>query len=112
PLPELTALALSAPPMLGAEYLSVDALASAWSALEARVQRELRAFSGPAQEYLQAKSPLWNAVGRVHLHLAENKRDERAPFAFLATYATRLSRQARVQHAPLGRAVQEYAGAA
>jgi non-specific serine/threonine protein kinase len=112
PLEELGARVAAAPPMLGAEYLSVDVLAAAWAALEAEVQRELAAFEGPAQQYLQAKSPLWNAVGRVHFHLAENKKSEDAPFAFLATYATRLSERARVQHAQLGRAVEEHASKA
>jgi non-specific serine/threonine protein kinase len=111
PAGELAAMVLAAPPMLGAEYLSVAALTGAWAAILAEVRRELGAFAGPATEYLQAKSPLWNAVGRVHFHLAENKRDASAPFAFLATYATSLSRQERVQHAPLGRAVESSAGA-
>ena len=46
-------------------------------------------------------------------HLAENKRDPQHPFAFMATYAHRLSVQTRggVQHLPLSRALQEYAGA-
>ncbi len=109
---ELVALVASAPPMLGAEYLSVEALAAAWAALEAEVQREIDAFEGPVARYLHEKSPLWNAVGRIHLHLAENKRNEQAPFAFMATYATSLSRQARVQHAPLGRALSQSADAA
>jgi superfamily II DNA or RNA helicase len=112
PEDELARLIDSAPPMLGAEYLSIDALSEAWSALGAEIERELAASSGTAEAWLKAKSPLWNAVGRVHFHLAENKRDERAPFAFLATYATRISKQARVQHAPLGRAIEEQAGAA
>ena len=110
PAEEIEALVASAPPMLGAEYLSVEVLLAAWAALEAEVQRRLDASSGSVQEWLAAESPVWNAVGRVHFHLAENKRDERAPFAFLATYATRLSREARVQHAPLGRALEQYAG--
>ena len=33
-----------------------------------------------------------------------------APFAFLATYTARLSRQGALQHVPLGRAVEESAG--
>ena len=111
PTPELAALAASAPPMTGAEYLSVEVLASTWAAIVAEIQREIAGFEGSAQEYLTAKSPLWNLVGRVHFHLAENKRDPRAPFAFMASYAVRLSKQARVQHAPLGRAIEEYAGA-
>ena len=35
-----------------------------------------------------------------------------APFAFLATYTTRLSAHAKAQHLPLGQALREYAGAA
>ena len=34
------------------------------------------------------------------------------PFAFMATYTTRLSAQARAQHVPLGQALREYSGAA
>lgn len=110
PLEELEALAASAPPMLGGEYLSVGALAGAWSRIEAEVKGEIAAFSGPLQGYLQGKSAVWNVVGRVCFHLAENRGDERKPFAFMATYATRLSKEARVQHAPLGRAIEELAG--
>jgi non-specific serine/threonine protein kinase len=47
----------------------------------------------------------------VHFNLAENRKDEAAPFAFLATYTTRLSATAKAQHVPLGKALQEYAGA-
>jgi non-specific serine/threonine protein kinase len=111
PIDELEALAGGAPPMTGAEYLSAKVLTVAWGALLDAITRELVAFEGPAHDYLRAKSPLWNAVGRVHFHLVENKRDELRPFAFLATYATHLSKHARVQHAPLGRAIDEYAGA-
>ena len=50
-------------------------------------------------------------VGRVTFHLAENKRHPTHPFAFMASYASRISSQSRVQHLPLGRALQEYAGA-
>ena len=63
------------------------------------------------QEFLKARNPAWNLVGRVHFNLAENRKDEEAPFAFLATYTTRLSAQAKAQHLPLGKALQEYAGA-
>jgi non-specific serine/threonine protein kinase len=52
------------------------------------------------------------SVGRVHFNLAENREDENAPFAFLATYTTRLSAHAKVQHLPLGQALRKYAGAA
>ena len=51
-------------------------------------------------------------MGRVHFNLAENRKDPDAPFAFLATYTTRLSANAKAQHLPLGKALGEYAGAA
>ena len=47
----------------------------------------------------------------MHFNLAENRKDDEAPFAFLATYTTRLSAQAKPQHLPLGQALREYAGA-
>ena len=49
-------------------------------------------------------NPAWQTVGRVTFHLAENKRDPESPFAFLATYATRLSAQGKAQQLPLNRA--------
>jgi non-specific serine/threonine protein kinase len=47
----------------------------------------------------------------VTFHLAENKRDPDHPFAFLATYAERLSSKSQVQHLPLGAALRQYAAA-
>lgn len=64
------------------------------------------------QDFLKRRNPAWNLVGRVHFNLAENRKDEEAPFAFLATYTTRLSAHARAQHLPLSEALREYAGAA
>ena len=48
-------------------------------------------------------------LGRVTFHLAENKRDPDRPFAFLATYAHRMSAKSQVQHLPLGEALRQYA---
>jgi len=107
----LEAVVLSAPPIKGLEYLTATVLIQWWTELDEHVRSEIRSFPGSTQDYLRAKNPLWRLVGRVTFHLAENKRDESRPFAFLATYASRLSAQGRLQHQPLGRALQEYAGA-
>src|SRR5439155_3804404 len=72
---------------------------------------ELAQAGTPIQAFLNARHASWSLVGRVHFNLAENKKDQEAPFAFLATYTTRLSAEAKAQHLPLGRALQEYAGA-
>jgi non-specific serine/threonine protein kinase len=46
-------------------------------------------------------------VGRVFFHLVENK-DRNYPFAFLATYSTRLNPQGKSKHLPLKYALKEY----
>jgi non-specific serine/threonine protein kinase len=102
---------LQAPPILGGEYLCPDVLCGWWSELDALVHDEIEQHSGGVQAYLSERNPQWRLVGRVTLHLAENRRDPDHPFAFLATYIPKLSAQGRVQHEPLGKALQEYAGA-
>src|SRR5207237_4014487 len=81
-----------------------------WIELDAQVRTEIAAHPGGAADYLRDQNPLWRRVGRVTFHLAENKRDAAHPFAFMVTYASRLSAQGRVQHLPLSRALEEYAG--
>jgi non-specific serine/threonine protein kinase len=97
-----------APPMRGGEFLTTGLLERLWQEFGALVIRESAAagLSG----WLKSKNPLWQTVGRVTFHLAENKRDPNRPFAFLATYTHRLSEQGKPQHLPLTRALQEYAG--
>jgi superfamily II DNA or RNA helicase len=109
---ELEALAAAAPPMTGAEYVTTSVLEALWTEIAEAFRSELADSKTSVQEFLQRKNPAWHLVGRVHFNLAENRRDDDAPFAFLATYTTQLSKQARAQHLPLGRALSEYAGAA
>lgn len=111
PESELASLVDGAPPMAGGEYLRVEVLRALWIELDALAMRGVRACEGGAQAWLKAQNPAWHLVGRVTFHLAENKRDQARPFAFLATYTHRISDQAKPQYLPLGRALQEYAGA-
>ena len=108
---QLDEIAASAPPMTGAEYLTAAVLADLWRSMDAAFDDELAEARLPVQEFLKGRHPAWNLVGRVHFNLAENRKDEDFPFAFLATYTTHLSAVAKAQHLPLGRALQEYAGA-
>ena len=98
--------------MTGAEYATGGVLGSLWGEIESAFRAEWSASKVSIQDFLRSKNPAWNLVGRVHFNLAENRKDEEAPFAFLATYTPRLSVQARAQHLPLGEALREYAGAA
>jgi hypothetical protein len=111
PSDELAALAASAPPMKGGEYLTPSVLTGLCARVAAAVREDLSAWDGTVEAFLRQASPAWSVVGRVCFHLAENKNDPDAPFAFVATYTTRLSARAKAQHLPLAQALREYAGA-
>jgi superfamily II DNA or RNA helicase len=107
---ELEQMVFAVPPMTGAEYLTTTLLADLWHSIDAAFDAESAAAKLTVQEFLKGRHPAWNLVGRVHFNLAENRKDADAPFAFLATYTTRLSLEAKPQHLPLGKALQEYSG--
>jgi len=112
--PTSTALAdlvNAAPPMPGGEYLTAEVLSALWKQIDAAYRVERSHARQSLQEFLTERNPAWHLVGRVHFNLAENRTDEEAPFAFIATYTTRLSAQAKAQHLPLAEALREYAGA-
>ena len=110
PPEDLEALAAAAPVMPGAEYLTADVLLSLWAEMGAAFVVELAEARTTVQGFLKLLNPAWNVVGRVHFNLAENRKDEQAPFAFLATYTDRLSSHGKARHLPLGQALREYAG--
>lgn len=101
---------LNTPPMPGAEYLTIDGLRQLWQRLMDWVVVQAEAC-GSLGSFLETYAAQWTRVGRVTLHLAENKGDAEYPFAFMATYSAGLSRDGRVRRLPLGRALREYAGA-
>lgn len=107
----LDSLAGDAPPMAGAEYLSPEVLAALWRQLDAAARDALAASKLALPELLKRWHPAWHLVGRVHFNLAENRKDAEAPFAFLATYTTRLSAHGKAQHQPLAAALAEFSGA-
>ena len=108
----LQRLAAAAPPMAGGEYLSADVLGPLWQEVLGAWRAEIASASGTVQDWLAAKDSAWSVVGRVHLHLAENRRDPDRPFAFLATYTTGLAPNGKPQHRALGDAVREASSAA
>jgi superfamily II DNA or RNA helicase len=108
---ELNTMVAAVPPMTGAEYLTTEVLANLWRDMDQAFDAEWAQSTLTVLAFLRSRHPAWNLVGRVHFNLAENRKDEDAPFAFLATYTTRLSAEAKPQHLPLSKAMQEYAGA-
>ena len=107
PADERARLASAVPPMPGGEYVDADWIAARWTEMGRAFSEEMRAHRGGVAEWLHARHPSWHLVGRVCLHLAENRGDDEHPFAFLATYVVRAAAGGKVQHRPLARAVEE-----
>ncbi len=107
---EFASLLLSAPPMKGGEYLSVETLEDIWEALD-NWARETVAEDGGLNAFLETRAPKWRQVGRVCFHLAENKNDPARPFAFMATFTTGFGTAGRLKYLPLSKALDQYAGA-
>ena len=96
-----------APLMIGSEYLSVELLEDVWKKLNRAFTVAIKSYDGTVEAFIKSYSPNVHLVGRVFFHLVENKSDD-YPFAFMATYSTRLNRQGRSKHLPLKYALQEY----
>ncbi len=96
-----------APMMTGSEYLDPDVFEETWSGLNKAFCNEIKSYDGTVEEFVKSCSPDVHLVGRVFFHLVENK-NSNDPFAFLATYSTRLSKDGKSKHLPLKYALQEY----
>ena len=97
-------------PSLGG--LSSKVLAEVWSQLNAALIVRIAAAGQDVAAVLAEIHPVWRLVGRVTLHLAENKRSPEFPFAFLATYSHRVDAAAQLQFLPLSQALKEGAAQA
>jgi non-specific serine/threonine protein kinase len=96
--------------MPGAEYVDAEWIAARWDEIARAFADEIRGHRGPVAAWLGARHPSWHVVGKVCLHLAENRGDEEHPFAFLATYAVRAGARGAVRHRPLARALDDARG--
>lgn len=107
---ESSKLVEQAPPIRGAEHLNPNVLRALWKAFGDEVLQLSSTHPRGPDGWLHENLPHWHLVGRVTLHLAENKKDIECPFAFLATYTSGLNAEGRTRHLPLQQAVKEYAG--
>ena len=104
---ELAKLLETLPAMIGGEYINSHLLSTFWSALNTSFSTSIAQFPGSVTEFIHHYSPNSHLLGRIYFHLVENK-DADAPFAFLATYSTRMGGKGQSKHLPLKYALQEY----
>ncbi|GHV78725.1 hypothetical protein AGMMS49944_05160 [Spirochaetia bacterium] len=92
---------------LGMEFVNLNWIANIYDNLAAVLNAELSTFDGAVEEYFKSKNESLIVSGRVFFHLVETK-EEKFPFAFMATYSTRQNNT--VTHLPLKRALKEFDG--
>ncbi len=95
------------PMTTGAEYLTRDVLAGLWGRLNETFRKTIAGFDGTVEEFVEQAGAGFHLVGKVYFHLVESKSDE-APFAFLATYSTRVGKKGRAKHVSLKNGLEDY----
>ncbi len=101
-------LLYSVPFGLGTEWIDEEWLSRAFSLLTKVFSDHIAAYPGTVSLFLEEKSQELHVPERIFFHLVENK-DEAFPFAFLATYATKLQDDS-IRHMPLSYALEEFKG--
>ncbi len=95
------------PPMPGGEYLNAEMFVALWGTLHEIFCRKIEKHKGSVEAFFKKYNPDVHLTGRIYFHLVENK-DAETPFAFLATYSTRLNDEGESRHLPLKYALEEY----
>ncbi len=96
------------PPMVGIDSIGLPYLSMLWNSLTLTFQNGIRGFKGSVEDYFSSLAPIPLHIDRIHFHLVENRRNKQRPFAFLATYSTRVDEQGHTRHQPLKFALEEY----
>lgn len=92
---------------IGSEYIDRKWLGGIFKSLRNIFCKEIAGYDGSVEGYLTERNRSLHVPERVFFHLVENKGDDRYPFAFLATYATKAT-GTKVRHVPLQYALTEY----
>ena len=106
---QLEMLLRAVPFAIGSEYVTESWLQMMCGGLNLVFAGEIAAYDGPVSVYFAEKSQNLHVPERIFFHMVEKKGDEKYPFAFLATYATK-TENGKVKHVPLSYALTEFRG--
>jgi superfamily II DNA or RNA helicase len=109
PPPLAADLIAQAPLAAGFEHIDSDRLGAFWGGLVDCFRAGIRAHTGSVESYIHQLRPDLELAGRVFFNLVENRKGPH-PFAFLATYSTRVGSDGSPRHLPLKHALQEFGG--
>lgn len=108
-LPEVIESTLaSAPPMVGLDFLNEKLLKKTWKNIHNTFVSEISRHDGTVESLLKKLAPDHDISNRIHFHLVENRKDEKNPFAFMATYSTAIDSLGTVRHISLHYALKEF----
>lgn len=94
---------------IGAEFINKEWISLNLEKIADIYRKKISCYEGSVKDFLMERNTNINVVGRVFFHLVENK-EEKYPFAFLATYSTENKDVGvrRAKHMPLKNALLEY----
>jgi non-specific serine/threonine protein kinase len=95
------------PMMPGSEYINDDFIEHLWERLHLFFVDSIASYEGSVESFIQTFRSDIHLIGRIYFHLVENSKGE-MPFAFMATYSTRLNSEGKSRHLPFQYALQEY----
>jgi non-specific serine/threonine protein kinase len=95
-------------PMIpGSEYIDADFIVQMCNRFQFFFVTAIAEHKGSVESFIQRFRSDIHLVGRIYFHLVENRKGDR-PFAFMATYSTRLNSAGKSRHLPLQYALEEY----
>jgi non-specific serine/threonine protein kinase len=106
---ELNQLKEDLPFVIGREHVNDVWIKAVWEQLLTVFRLEIKNYDGTVARYFAEYNSHINVVGRVFFHLVENKNDK-YPFAFMATYSTKPVKSKNAVHTPLKNALKEFDG--
>jgi len=98
------------PPMIGSDRADASFFREIWNCITQVFRANISVYKGSIDDFFNSLTPDAHHIDRIHFHLVENRNDANRPFAFLATYSTRIDKQGRTRHQPLRHALEEFAG--
>ncbi|URZ00286.1 DEAD/DEAH box helicase [Clostridium felsineum] len=106
---ELVDIKSRVPFSIGSEFINEEWICLNFEKIAEIYRKKICTYKGTVKNFLVEKNTNINVVGRVYFHLVENK-EEKYPFAFLATYSTENKDEGvhRAKHMPLKNALLEY----
>lgn len=94
------------PYLIGKEFINKKWLQNHFRHLNEVFYAEINTFNGGISEYFQSKNKKIIVPSRIYFHLVENKKENKYPFAFLATYSE--LKDGKVVYYPLKFALTEF----